>query len=86
MTQRLWCVMDLVTDRTTGRLRESACWSNAGKAAIWYAYVKYVNAANFETMTLVLAGALLGHEIGSRILNQRSEKMEKDKNDTVRTS
>jgi len=84
MTQRLWCVMDLVTDRTTGRLRESAVWSNIGKAAIVWAYCANVNATTFETMTFVVGGLLLGHEIGARILNQRNNKMEKE-NDPGRT-
>ena len=77
MSERKWCVMDIVTDRTTGRLRESAVWSNIGKASIVWAYVTHVNATTFETMTFVVGGLLLGHEIGARILNQRSEKMEK---------
>ena len=78
--------MDLVTDRTTGRLRESACWSNAGKAAILWAYCTHVTTLNFETMTVVVGGLLLGHELGARILNQKSDKMEKEANDPVRTS
>jgi hypothetical protein len=32
MTRR-WCLLDLVTDSTTGRLRETAVWSNIGKAS-----------------------------------------------------
>lgn len=33
---RRWCVMDLVTDHVTGKLRESYVWSNIGKGLAVY--------------------------------------------------
>ena len=36
---RKWCVMDLVVDHRTGKLRESAVWSNVGKASMTWAFI-----------------------------------------------
>lgn len=66
---RQWCVMDLITDHVTGKLRETAVGSVAAKIAILYAYCQHVSAANYETMTAVLAAAFLTHELGSRGMN-----------------
>lgn len=74
MLERKWCVMDLVTDHVTGKLRESSVWSNLGKGAVIWAYIKFVSAATFEPMTLVLGVLLLGHEAGSRILNMKQQE------------
>jgi hypothetical protein len=58
-----WHLRDLVTNHQTGKLRETAIWSNAIKAAVLAAYCRYVSATNFETMTFVAASILIGHEV-----------------------
>ena len=81
-SQRKWCFMDLVVDHQTGKLRETALWSNAGKAAILWEYARYVNATNYETFTGVMAGILVIHETVARFMNQRQQGIdnrEKDK-------
>lgn len=75
--KRLWCVMDLVTDHVTGKLRESACWSNVGKAGVMGAYIKFVNATNFELFTLTIAAVIIGHDVGNRLLNQKQLRDDK---------
>lgn len=74
MSERKWCVMDLVTDHASGKLRESSVWSNAIKAAVLWAYVKFVGPANFEVMTLTAATIMLGHEVTSRMLNNKQQE------------
>ena len=73
LPERKWCVMDLVTDHASGKLRESSVWSNVGKAVVTWMYVEHVSADNFETMTLVLVGAVIGHEIVSRLTNAKQQ-------------
>ena len=75
--QKTWRFSDLFTDSTTGRMRESMIWSMAAKGSILWAYIKFVSALNFETMTFVMAAALLGHELGARFMNQRQQQIEK---------
>ena len=79
MSERKWCVMDLVTDHQSGKLRESSVWSNAGKAAVLWAYVKLVAAGNFEAMTLVIGAVLIGHEVGSRMMNMKQQQAAQEK-------
>ena len=38
---RKWCVMDLVTDHQTGKLREAYVWSNIGKGLAAYLLVLF---------------------------------------------
>ena len=75
---RRWSPMDLVTDRTTGRLRETALWSNIFKASALVAYCRFVTALNYETMTAVAGALFLAHEIGSRVLNQKADQADKN--------
>lgn len=75
---RRWLLSDLICDHVTGRLRESAVWSNIGKLAILYAYFGNVAAGNFETMSGVVAVTLLGHDIGNRLINLKAQAAQKD--------
>lgn len=75
---RQWCVMDLVTDHVTGKMRETLLWSNLFKACALVAYSRFVSADNFELMTLTAGGIFLAHEGFSRIMNQRQQKLEKE--------
>lgn len=67
--KRLWCFMDIVTDHVTGKLRESAMWSNIFKGGVFWAYLKFVSATNYETMTMVAAGIIIGHDLANRGIN-----------------
>jgi hypothetical protein len=76
--KRVWHIIDLVTNHQTGRLRETAFWSNVCKLLASGAYVKYVRAENYETMTAVLVGALVVHEVVKAQQNQNQQKIEKE--------
>ena len=78
MSERKWCVMDLVCDHTTGKLRETLLWSNLFKASTLIAYCRFVNADNFEMMTLAAGSLFLAHEGFSRVMNQRQQKIDKE--------
>ena len=79
MLERKWCVMALVTDHVTGKLRESSVWSNVGKGCVTWAYVTMVNAANFESMTLIFLGGVAGHEVVSRLMNMKANNANEPK-------
>ena len=76
---REWKFSDLVCDHKTGKLRESALWSNIGKAAMTVAFL-YVVFTDKSTETLWLAfGALvIGHASVERLLGQRQQKLDKE--------
>lgn len=80
---RRWCITDLVTDHVTGKLRESACWSNIGKAAVVWAYIKFINVLNFELMTLTIATVVIGHDVANRMLNQKQQRDDKTTSSSV---
>ena len=75
---RKWCIMDLLTDPQTGKLRETKLWSNAIKLAVFISYLRYVTATNFETMTAVAAGILIGHELIKTKQNQDQQRLTKE--------
>lgn len=80
---RKWSVMDLVTDHKTGKLRETAVWSNVGKATMTWAFV-WVIADGGDSQWLWAAYGLivLGHESTSRFFNQRQQQIDdKEKKD-----
>ena len=76
---RKWCVMDLVVDHQTGKLRETAVWSNVGKAVMTWAFI-HVTAAGALTEWFVAAygGVVVLHETGARFLNQRQQQLDKE--------
>lgn len=74
---RRWCFMDLVTDPRTGKLRETLLWSNVGKAAmtVGFLWVVYQGGTS-EFLWLTYGGIVIFHEIGSRAMNQRQQKLD----------
>jgi len=74
---RKWCLMDMVTNHQTGKLRETAFFSVLGKFSVLWAYIKYVTAQNYETMTAVMAGILIVHEVVKAYQNQQQQKLDK---------
>jgi hypothetical protein len=75
---RKWCIMDLVINHQTGKLRETALWSNLFKTAVLVSYCRFVTAANFETMTFVAGGLLIGHELVKAKQNQDQQRLDKE--------
>ena len=75
---RKWHVMDLVTNHQTGKLRETALFSVLAKASILYEYVRYVDERSFETMTAVVAGIFIAHEVYKAKQNQDQQKLDKE--------
>jgi hypothetical protein len=72
---RRWSVSDLFTDHVTGKLRETATWSNLGKMAVLYEYLRVTSETNFESTTGVMAGILIFHELAARYFNQRQQTL-----------
>jgi hypothetical protein len=72
-----WHFRDLWTNHQTGMLRETVFWSNICKACATYAYLRYVTAQNYESMTAVLVGALIAHELYKTKQNQDQQRLDK---------
>jgi hypothetical protein len=71
---KMWKLNDLFVDHTTGRLRESKVWSNIGKATMTWALVKLVLDNHLtEWYVFAYGGLVLGHEVYTRILNQKEQ-------------
>jgi hypothetical protein len=76
--QKVWRFSDLFTDSTTGRMSESLMWSNIGKAAMTWGFCYIcVTQQTSEFLWLAYGGAVLGHNIAARVLNQRQQQIEK---------
>ena len=78
MTTRKWCFRDLFVDHVSGKLRETAVWSNIGKAVMTWAFVKTVwtNDAT-EWLWLAYGGIVVAHEASARFFNQRQQQISK---------
>jgi hypothetical protein len=79
-----WHFRDLVTDHQTGRLRETALWSNVGKAAMTWAfiYTVYYGKGSFSELLWVAYGSIVvAHELTSRYFNQKQQTMDKPPNE-----
>jgi len=79
MTRR-WCILDLVTDHQTGKLRETLVWSNIGKGAMTWAFCFTVleqRAAFDELLWLAFGSIVVCHELGSRYFNQKQQLINK---------
>lgn len=77
---RKWCVMDLVVDHRTGKLRESAVWSNVGKASMTWAFVyTVVQGHGSEWLWLTFGGIVVAHASVERLLNQKQQVMDNQK-------
>lgn len=72
--KRRWCFLDLVVDHQTGKLRESALWSNIGKCAMTWGFVYMIlHDRGTEFLWLAFGGVVVGAEVGARILNQKQQ-------------
>ncbi len=76
---RQWCIRDLFVDHKTGKLRETAVWSNIGKAAMTWAFCLTVyRGASTEWLWVTFGGIVVAHESVSRILNQKQQTLDKE--------
>jgi hypothetical protein len=83
MTRR-WCLMDLVVDHQTGKLRESALWSNVGKASMTAAFLWTVwKGHNSEWLWIAYGGIVIAHASVERVLNQRQQTLNGDATTTT---
>ena len=77
-----WHFRDLVTDHQTGKLRETAVWSNVGKAAMTWGFVYtvfYAKGAFSEALWIAYGAIVVAHEMGARYFNQKQQVIDKDK-------
>ncbi len=76
---RKWCVMDLVVDHKTGKLRESAVWSNVGKASMTWAFIYTVwGGTGSEWLWIAYGGIVVAHASVERVLNQKQQSIDKE--------
>jgi hypothetical protein len=69
--------MDLVTDHSTGKLRETAVWSNVGKAAMTWAFVwTILKGFSSEWLWVAYGGIVVLHEGAARFFNQRQRQID----------
>jgi hypothetical protein len=75
LLKSLWHLRDLVTDHTTGKLRETVLWSNIGKLVMTAAFcwLTYKNQLT-EWYVLAYGGIVIFHEMGSRLISQQAPK------------
>jgi len=84
---RKWCVMDLVVDHRTGKLRESAVWSNVGKASMTWAFVYTVLGGHgSEWLWIAYGGLVVAHASVERVLNQKQQAIDSSAPSTTTTS
>lgn len=71
---RLWCLMDLVTDPKTGKLRETLVWSNLGKlAALSWFCVDCYKGTDTEFQWLTVMGVLTCHAAFSQFIMSKAK-------------
>lgn len=77
---RKWCVMDLVVDHQTGKLRETAVWSNVGKAVMTWAFVWVIyKGGSSESLWLAYGSIVVIHEATARFFNQKQQTIDNAK-------
>lgn len=74
---RRWCVMDLIVDHKTGKLRETALWSNIGKAAMTWGFIYTIyKGGSSESLWLAYGSIVVIHEAASRFFNQKQQSID----------
>ena len=75
-----WHLRDLFTDERSGKLRETKVWSNVGKAAMTFAFAVVTwRGAGTEWLWMTYGGVVVLHELGSKILAQKQQQLDKGK-------
>ncbi len=76
-----WHLRDLVTDHKTGKLRETAVWSNIGKASMTWAFIYtvfYAKGSFSELLWVAYGSIVVAHELTARYFNQKQQVLDKD--------
>ena len=77
---RKWAIMDLVTNHQTGKIRETAFWSNVCKASMtagfWYQVFKEGGEFN-AGLWGIYGGYLIAHEVVKAKQNQDQQRLDK---------
>ena len=77
---RRWCVMDLVTDPHSGKMRETLLWSNLGKATALVCFIYNVySGTDSEWLWLVVMAVLTCHAAFSQYISTKMPPMEQPK-------
>lgn len=81
-----WCLMDLVCDPVTGKLKETLLWSNLGKlsALIWFSWKCYKGTDYSELWWCVMV-VLTAHAAFSQLVMSRAGKLESSTTSTTTT-
>ena len=67
--RRRWCVMDMVTDPVSGRLRETLVFSVLGKTSALCAFVwEVAQGVDSEWLWLIVMGVLTSHAAFSQFV------------------
>ena len=78
-----WRLSDLVCDHQTGRLRETALWSNVGKLAMTIGFVWTVfKGTPTEWLWATYGGVVVMHEVAARVMNQKQQRMDSEEHPT----
>ena len=78
--ERRWCFLDLVVDHRSGKLRETAVWSNVGKAAMTVAFLWVVyRGGSSEWLWLTYGGVVVFHETAARVMNRKDREQDASK-------
>jgi len=73
-----WRVKDLFVDHKTGKLRETALWSNVGKATMTWGFVyQTIHGGMTEWFLLAYGAIVIVHEGAARFFNQRQQTLDK---------
>ena len=79
MNGRKWCFRDLFVDHVTGKLRETALWSNIGKLSMTVAFLYETFNGNLtEWLVAAYGGIVVLHETAARVMNQKQQVLDKD--------
>lgn len=76
---RSWHLRDLVVDHKTGMLRETALWSNIGKATMTFAFGwQTTHSTLTEWYVAAYGAAVIFHELAARHFNQKQQIIDKE--------
>jgi len=79
MNQRTWRFTDLVVDHQTGKLRETAMWSNIGKLLMSAAFARQAYTGTLtEWYVAAYGAAVIFHELVARHYNQKQQVLDKE--------
>jgi hypothetical protein len=73
-----WHWHDLVLDHQTGKIRETAVWSNIGKATMTFGFIfETCSGTLTEWFVAAYGGVVVMHEVAARVMNQKQQVIDK---------